>query len=180
MEGEMIDSDLKYIEAGNLYDKKKYQEAFSIWMALANNNHAPSMYALYHMYLNGQGVIQDTEEAYIWLEKSADAECIDAMYYFGAYLIDNNKEVEKGIKYIEKSADANYPKAIHNIAYNYEWGEDGYPINLDKALELYKRAFELGEQEAVKKHLLLYKKKYGNKQFLWYMTRNLFLLRKYW
>lgn len=68
---------LKAYEAGD------YATAFKEFMPLAETGQAPAQAAIGHMYLNGQGVPQDVNQAAIWLEKAAEGGNARARYQIG-------------------------------------------------------------------------------------------------
>lgn len=55
-----------------------------------------------------------------------------------------NALTQKGIKYLEKAVQLNYPKAFINLGKCYLTGT-GVNLNVDKARGLFKEAAELGE-----------------------------------
>ena len=165
--------DLEYIEADKLYDQEKYKEAFDIWLTLANKKHAPSMFVLYNLYKYGLGVtMQNNKEAYMWLEKSAEEGCLDAMYDFGTYCIDNNK-IEKGIKYIKESADEGLKDSIYYIGTLYYNGSYGYSKDIGSAMKMFYKAFEAGKSEAFRVWMDTSIEHIGSIKTLWHIIKNI-------
>jgi TPR repeat protein len=65
------------------YQAGDYATAFKEFMPLAEAGQSPAQAAIGDMYLNGQGVPQDVNQAAIWLEKAAEGGNARARYQIG-------------------------------------------------------------------------------------------------
>ncbi|HUC61592.1 MAG TPA: tetratricopeptide repeat protein [Alphaproteobacteria bacterium] len=63
----------RFLAGYNAYVKKDFATALYYWRPLAENGDAEAQYDLGIMYLNGQGVKQDTAEAIKWFSIARDA-----------------------------------------------------------------------------------------------------------
>ena len=66
-------------------------------------------------------------------------------YYYGKGI---EKNPSLGMKYIEKANDLGFNKAVNYIARCYYDGNNNYPVNYQKALELFKQTYLRGNAEA--------------------------------
>ena len=58
------------------------------------------------------------------------------------------KSIKEVVERLKKRVEAEDPIAIHNLGIHYRVGEHGFPQDMDKALELWHRAADLGYAEA--------------------------------
>jgi len=65
------------------YDAKKYQKAFEIFKAFAEQGNVDGQYNLGVMYGKGQGVPQDYAKAAKWYRKAAEQGNVDGQYNLG-------------------------------------------------------------------------------------------------
>lgn len=86
------------------------------------------------------------------LVKMAEEGNPEAQYNLGtAYLKGNGLDsidVKEGIKWIQKSADQDYPKALGRIGETYKGGYFGYPQDFQKALEYFKKGVALNDADS--------------------------------
>ena len=104
---------------------------------------------------------QDAMEAYEsgnykiarnYYENQAEKGSLEAQYYLGyMYLLGHGIEpgpgkimeyTQKGIELIENSANSGYPDSLGMLAAFYERGELGFPLDLNKSIELRIKAAE--------------------------------------
>ncbi|UYZ82797.1 sel1 repeat family protein [Entomomonas sp. E2T0] len=55
-----------------LVDEKDYQQAFNYFLKAADQNNINAMFEIAHLYLNGEGVQEDQQQAKIWFKKAAE------------------------------------------------------------------------------------------------------------
>lgn len=96
------------------------------------------------MYLNGDGVIQDDEEAAKWYKIGADEDFMGdgqyelGMMYLQGYGVEQDKE--EGIKWLVKATEEEIvPNASAELGRIYEEG-DGAEIDIEKSKEWYEKA----------------------------------------
>ncbi len=78
-------------EAAMLYIQKRYDEAYNMLLPLAEqSNDAQSQYLLGLMYLKGQGVEQDYEEAGKWFRKASEQSLAVAQYKLARLYTEGN------------------------------------------------------------------------------------------
>ncbi len=78
------------------YNAQDYATALKEWRFLAERGNARAQYVLGHMYINGEGVIQNDKEAATWFRKAAEQGhegaqfSIGSMYAHGRGVVQNN------------------------------------------------------------------------------------------
>lgn len=72
-----------YQEGKQLYDEKKYDEAFPKLKTAAEKGHKKAQYRLGRCYDKGHGVTEDDHQAFLWYEKSAAQGFAKAQYQMG-------------------------------------------------------------------------------------------------
>lgn len=114
-----------------------------------------------------EGKLYSCESLYrkylFFLRKSAYAGFTKALYELGQTYEDINfwginphYSPKKCIYWYEKAITKNHPAAHNNLAGFYEKGE-GIPQDINKALELYKKAGELGDTSGKKNYKIMLK-----------------------
>lgn len=63
----------------NSYQKQDYRQAFLRLEPVAKAGNKEAQYALGYMYYNGQGVVEDQQQAYKWLQLAAAQGQVDAI-----------------------------------------------------------------------------------------------------
>ena len=132
---------------GTDVDLKKAFELFEK-SALANNKYGCANLA--YMYDNGVYVKQDYAMAYNWYLKGAElgnASCMNMCGQYNLHGKGRNKNYDEAAKWYQKTIDADSKNgAAHcNLGYCYEFGY-GVPLDLNKALELYQKSADLGNE----------------------------------
>ncbi|MDR1597344.1 MAG: sel1 repeat family protein [Holosporales bacterium] len=103
------------------------------------------------MYSTGDGVDEDIEKGFRYYLKAAELGCPwGQLNVSGAYLSGTGTKtnVDLGLEWIRKSAEQDCYMAYHNLGNIYEKGEFGVEMDRDKALECYRKAFDLGWVES--------------------------------
>ena len=110
----------EYDIAIELYDQKKYKEAYDIFYTLAKNDDYESQKNVANMLIYGLGVKKDEHIGYMWYKKIADTgdeicqHSIAGCYIHGLYGFEIN--FEKAVTYLQKASDQGYSPAIHDLA----------------------------------------------------------------
>jgi len=115
-----------YSYAISLYDKEIYDEAFKVFLGLAENEDYRSQYMLGNMLYYGLGAKKDEQKAYVWYERASNngeaisQHLIGNCYLHGSYGF--TKNFTKAFEYINKSSLEDYPNATHDLAIMYMQG----------------------------------------------------------
>ena len=132
---------------GTDVDLKKAFELFEK-SALANNKYGCANLA--YMYDNGVYVKQDYTMAYKWYLKGAELGNENCMNMCGQYNLHGkgrDKDYKEAAKWYQMTITQNpkHSSAHCNLGYCYEFGY-GVPLDLNKALELYQKSADLGNE----------------------------------
>jgi TPR repeat protein len=103
-------------------------------------------------YGNGRGVAADRRLALDWYRKAGDAGDPISVYWIGqAYFKGDGVPADprQGVLLYEKSAAMGFVSAAHDLARIYENGWYGVSKDVEKARVHYRRAAELGDEEAI-------------------------------
>ncbi len=153
------DKEKLYIKANELYDNQYYSQSFNIFFELSNSNHMESQNKVAYMYYNGIGTKKSLDKANYWWEKSAFEGCSDSQFQIGFSQIES-KNIESGIKWIEKSASNNHVEAIYTLACYYYHG-DYVEQNRIRSIELFEIASKAGHSKASTALVQAINKTYG-------------------
>lgn len=142
--------------------EKNLQEAFKLFEKASDKGNLLARTNLARMYEQGLGVNKDRRKALelykavadkkLWLdndEKKAIAKAMyntGRMYYFG---IENDVNIEEGLKYLNKAKEKGNANAIGLLAFAYYYGK-GVAMDKVKARELAKEASDKGDYVAKK------------------------------
>jgi TPR repeat protein len=127
------------------------QLAFNWCYANRDNQDAELWGDLGNMYLHGDGVEENVEEAVLWHRKAAEHGYAESqfelghMYAFGIGVPVDGKEVEK---WWRLAAEQGHAMALINLAMTYELGQDGVTQNYKEAAKWYRVAADQGEYSA--------------------------------
>lgn len=113
----------------------------------AEGGYADANIRLAELYIQGLGGRQDFDEAIKWLQEPAERGVATAQTTLGWALILGKQDYQGALKWYEAAAAQDYPEAISALGSMYY---DGTGVQRDhqKALELYKKACDLGAQIA--------------------------------
>jgi TPR repeat protein len=98
-----VAADLKSAERA--YKKKDYATALKEFAPAAKQGNAEGQLYLGKMYLLGQGVPMDRNEAIKWLKASGDQGNADAQFFLGTIYLLPRKDVARGVMWMRLSAE---------------------------------------------------------------------------
>ena len=96
--------------------------------------------------------IGNSNDAFKWYKKAAEAGNIDTMYKLGLFFyrgIGTQDNDEESFNWYKKAAEAGHVKAMHEVGLCYLW-ETGVAGDTGKALEWFKKAADAGDEESLK------------------------------
>lgn len=105
-----------------------------------------------NLYLGTNGVEQDYEEAVHAMKIAADKGNVMAQCDYGVYLINGkgvDKDEETALKYWKKSAESDFPPAMHKVGVCHFKGIFGAEQDNQKAFEYFTKAAEGGVKDAM-------------------------------
>ena len=137
-----------YDKAWEQYEAGEYEEAYLLFLDLANEGEVAAQTMVANMLLQGMGVEKNSDLAYNYYFKAAVQNDAEALYMYGWYALKKIDEKE-GLEYIIKSADASYLEALYSLGGMYYFGMHGCQKDMTKAFEYYEKAFFLGKKEAI-------------------------------
>ena len=143
-------ADALYEEGKDLYDAKKYEQAFKKLLPAAQKGHKKAQYRVGRCYDKGHGVTEDNQKAYQWYLKASDQGNTDAMNSIGA-LYEYGHGVEqnyiKASEWYIKAADLGNAAAMTSVGRLYERGH-GITQSYTRAMDWYLKASEQGDANA--------------------------------
>lgn len=113
--------------ARRAYEEKDYATALKESTSLAKEGNADAQLLLGRMYLMGQGVTRDNDEASKWFEASAAQGNADAQFMLGSMYLLPQKDVAKGVKWLRLSADQGNQDAQYLLGKAYVQGLPSLP-----------------------------------------------------
>ena len=132
------------------YNQKRYKDALTMFVELAQYRYAPSIYYIGLCYLNGTGLTKNDEQACKFISNAAERGEPRAMYDLAVMTEEgigtaNNEALAH--KYYESAATLDEPRALVEMAHRYL---NGTMVGQDKATAetLLKRAAELKYPQA--------------------------------
>ena len=131
-----------YKEGKDLYDAKKYKEAFAKFSDAAQQGNKKAQYYLGRCYDKGRGVAEDNVKAFEWYNKSALQDYHKAQYEVGRCYKKGKgttKDYAKAAEYFQKSATQGNAEAQYELGKCYLNGK-GVSLNEEKAAELFRQA----------------------------------------
>lgn len=129
---------------------ENYGEAMACYLKAADMGNSESQYQLGMMYLAGQGVSADNNEAAKWFKMSADSGNAEAQYMFGLFYtlgIGVKEDVSMAAEYYRMSAEQGNAEAQCQLGNVYLDGV-GVEQDYDKALKLYRQSAGQGNSNA--------------------------------
>lgn len=91
--------------AKRAYEQKDYTTALKEFAPLADKGKAEAQLYLGKMYMMGQGVLKDPEQAIKWLKASALQGNSDAQFFLGSIYLMPQKDIPEGMKWTGLSAE---------------------------------------------------------------------------
>lgn len=136
--------------ARNAYFEGDFQEALSIWRPLAEQGDARAQNNLGILFRNGEGLVQDFEQARAWLLRSAAQGHAQAQYSLGM-MYDSGYGVAQNdaeaMRWYQQAAALGNADAQYNVGVLYAEGR-GVSKNLAEAARWYGQAAQLGHANA--------------------------------
>lgn len=126
-----VAADLK--SAKGAYKKKDYAAAFREFAPAAKQGNAEAEVYLGRMYLLGQGVPQDREEAIKLFKASGDQGNADAQFFLGTIYLLPRKDVPQGLMWMRLSAEQGNQDAQLLLGQTYMQGVKELPRDLVQA-----------------------------------------------
>ncbi|RGB29650.1 hypothetical protein C1646_672286 [Rhizophagus diaphanus] len=119
------------------------------WL-LNNQNNSYSIYLLGYFNYHGIETNINKEKTFELYQKAAKLENIVAQLDLAAIYIDerDKKNYEKAYELFKKLTEMENPNAINMLGYCYDYGF-GIDVNKQKAVELYQKAADLGNSDAL-------------------------------
>jgi len=87
------------------YEKRDYATAFKEFTPLAEQGNAEAQVNLGKMYLRGQGVLTDPDQAIKWFKASAAQDNADAQFFLGSIYLLPRTDIAQGLKLLRLSAE---------------------------------------------------------------------------
>lgn len=91
--------------AKRAYEQKDYATALRELMPLAKQGNADAQLILGKMYLKGQGVLKDADQAIKWFKASAAQGNADAQFFLGSIYLLPQKDISQGVEWLRLSAE---------------------------------------------------------------------------
>jgi hypothetical protein len=113
--------------AKRAYHDKDYATAVQEFSALADKGNAEAQLILGKMYMMGQGVPKDPEQANKWLKASAAQGNADAEFFLGAMYLLPKKDIAEGVKWLRLSAEQGMQDAQYLLGKAYMTGDKELP-----------------------------------------------------
>lgn len=135
-----------YFEGKYVY--KDYAQSFLWYGCAAKQGNIEACYKVGLCYAHRYGTIAYVKNAINWLKKAADTGLSAAQYELAlVYLKKREKDPNEALRYLQLSANADYPSALAELGFLYAQGEI-VEKNIVKAIEYYERAVALGNATA--------------------------------
>ncbi|WEK57536.1 MAG: hypothetical protein P0Y52_13485 [Candidatus Brevundimonas phytovorans] len=119
----------------------------------ANLGYGPAQMRLAALYQEGgAGLTPDPVEARAWARRAAEGGEPRAMHYYGMQLFDGEGGAQnraEALTWLKKAAEAGRVDSQYNVAYLYEKGDVGVPVNAVEAFKWYMIAARRGDQQAL-------------------------------
>ena len=126
-------------------------QAFTETVELAQRNDQAAQLKLARMYRKGDGVLQNDNEAWAWLERAAEGGNSEAQVELGVALRDGYgviQDYEQAFKWLSLAAEAGNPDAQFELGLMYQAGL-GVPVNNFKAYTWLNLAAARGVKAAI-------------------------------
>jgi TPR repeat protein len=120
-------ADLK--SAKRAYEQKEFAGALKELTPLAEQGNADAQLLLGEMYMKGQGVVKDSEQARKWFRRSGEQGNADAQFFLGAMYLLPGKDIIQGVKWLRLSAEQGQQDAQLLLGKAYLQGATEVPRN---------------------------------------------------
>ena len=101
--GASVAADLE--SARRAYARQDYATAVKEFRALAEQGNREAELALGKMYMSGQGVSRDSDQAITWLKRAAVQDDSDAEFFLGSLYLLPQRDIGEGLKWLRLSAE---------------------------------------------------------------------------
>ena len=106
------------------YEKKEYATALTEFTAVAKQGNQEAQLIVGKMYMIGQGVEKDSEQAIQWFKAAADQGNTDAQFFLGAMYLLPQRDIAEGLKWLRLSADQGMQDAQFLLGMAYLKGQN--------------------------------------------------------
>jgi len=113
--------------AKRAYEQKDYATALKESTPLAEQGNADAQVLLGRMYLMGQGVLKDPDQAMKWFKVSAAQGNGDAQFLLGSLYLLPQKDIPEGVRWLRLSAEQGNQDAQYLLGKTYIQGLRGIP-----------------------------------------------------
>ena len=132
------------------FDNENYESAFNKLKDLAILDNVDAQGRVAWMYYNGKGVVQDSNQAFVWYMKAAEQGDVVsqnnlAMFYREGEVV--AQDYQKALKWFQIASEKEYPYAQINLGDMYAAG-DGVEVSFDRARYWFAKAADNGSIEA--------------------------------
>ena len=138
------------------------------FLEAANCGHAGAQFKLGVMYINGQGVKQDFQEAAKWSRQAADQGYAKAQFNLG-FIYEKGQgvkqDLKEAVKWYRRAAHQGLEQAQFNLGFMHESGK-GVKHDFKEAVKWYRKAADEGFADAQSNLGAMYNRGYGVKQDL--------------
>jgi TPR repeat protein len=128
--GSSFGADLE--SAKRAYHQRDYPTAVKEFTTLAQQGNSDAQLILGKMYMLGQAVPKDPDQATKWFRAAADQGDADAQFFLGSVYLLPQTDVAEGLKWMRLSADQGMPDAQFLLGMAYLQGK-GLPRDLIQA-----------------------------------------------
>ena len=137
-------------EANGLFYLDDYSGAIAAYtFALTNGEFDPIVYhKLGYLYMNGLGVEKNVDFALELYEKGTAFSQLGCLYNLGTYYVKQGDYITAK-DYFEKAVETGLPLGYYGLGYIYATDSQDVGKDLDKAYELFDKAIETGDIEAM-------------------------------
>jgi len=116
-----------FASAKRAYEQKDYATALKEFRPLAEQGSAEAQLYLGKMYMMGQGVIRDPDQAMKWLKASALQGNADAQFFVGSFYVLPHRDIAEGVKWLRLSAEQGQQDAQLLLGKTYLQGDKDLP-----------------------------------------------------
>jgi hypothetical protein len=113
--------------AKRAYEQKDFATALKEATPLAEQGNPEAQALLGRMYMRGQGVLMDLDQAIKWLRPSAATGNADAQFLLGSIYLLPQKDVPEGVKWMRLSAEQGNQDAQYLLGKAFLQGLQGLP-----------------------------------------------------
>lgn len=156
-----LSGNIEFNKAEHLWKTYLETKSISVLEDAAKNEHAEAQNELAFLYWTGNGLQKNVDEAIRLYNLSAKNGYYKAFYNLGCCYLEL-KDYENAVSNFKVAIEKNIPESYNNLAVCYEHGL-GIEKNLETALELFKKSYDLGYVDAKKNYLKLYKSVYPDR-----------------